>query len=79
MEQSNCLCINYPVNCFNESISNLYLHFNKEYFMWMIKKYKFNYMIAMGSVKTTNYNLKVGSGTALIDEYIVWFTNKHTS
>lgn len=47
--------------------------------MWMIKKYKFNYMIAMGSVKTTNYNLKVGSGTALIDEYIVWFTNKHTS
>lgn len=31
------------------------------------------------SVKTTNNYLKVGSGIALINEYIMWFTNEQIS
>lgn len=46
--------------------------------MWIMKKYKFNYIIVTRLVKTFNCYLKVGRDVVLIDEYIIWFTKEHS-
>lgn len=43
-----------------------------------MKKYKFNIIIVTRLLNTCNCYLKVGRGVILKNQYIIWFTKKHS-